>query len=98
MDVGNQLLEQAGAKGYERKLAEIDFVANQGSKRYYIQSVWKTATTEKQNGETRSLLAIRDAFKKIIITGEDIEPHYDGNGLLWMGLKDFLLDYRSLDF
>ncbi|MCR4623214.1 MAG: ATP-binding protein [Alphaproteobacteria bacterium] len=98
VDVGNQVLGQMGEKGYERKTTEIDFVANQGSKRYYIQSVWNMPTEEKQYTEKRSLLEIRDSFKKIIIVGDDIEPYYDENGILLMGLKDFLLDPYSLEF
>ena len=98
VDVGNQVLGQMGEKSYERKTTEIDFVANQGSKRYYIQSAWNMPTAEKRYTEKRPLLEIRDSFKKIIIVGDDIEHHYDENGILLMGLKDFLLNVHSLDF
>ena len=91
IDVGNQILNN------KRKMTEIDFVANQGSKRYYIQSVWSMPTTEKKEIEERPFLEIRDSFKKIIITGDDIEPYYDENGILIIGLKDFLVNQNSLE-
>ncbi len=98
VDIGNQVLGQMSEKGYERKITEIDFVANQGSKRYYIQSALNMPTAEKQYMEKRSLLEIRDFFKKIVIVENNIEPYYDTNGILTMGLKDFLLNDNSLDF
>lgn len=91
VDVGNQILNS------ERKMTEIDFVVNQGSKRCYIQSVWSIPTTEKKEIEERPFLAIRDSFKKIIITGDDIEQHYDENGIFVMALKDFLTNQNSLE-
>ena len=91
VDVGNQILNS------ERKMTEIDFVANQGSKRCYIQSVWSMPTTKKKEIEERPFFEIRDSFKKIIITGEDIEPHYDENGILIIGLQDFLVNSNSLE-
>ena len=92
VDVGNQILNS------ERKMTEIDFVANQGSRRCYIQSVWSMPTIEKKTAEERPFLEIRDSFKKIIITGDDIEPYYDENGILIIGLRDFLVNPNSLEF
>ena len=91
VDVGNHVLHE------ERKTTEIDFIVNQGSKRCYIQSVWSMPTIEKRKIEERAFLEIKDSFKKIIITGEDIEPYYDENGILIIGLKDFLLTPNSLE-
>ncbi len=91
VDVGNQLLNS------ERKMTEIDFVVNQGSKRCYIQSVWSMPTAKKKETEERPFLEIKDSFKKIIITGDDIESYYDENGILVIGLKDFLMNPNSLE-
>ena len=77
---------------------EIDFVCNKGSKRYYIQSAFALPTIEKWEQEQRSLLKVDDGFKKIIVTKEGLEPHYNENGILVMNIYDFLLDKDSLDF
>lgn len=99
VDVGNvELLDKKDQETYVKKSAEVDFVANQGSKRYYIQSVLDMPTTEKKAQEERSLIGIRDSFKKIIIVESDIIPYQDENGITIIGLKDFLLNPASLDF
>jgi len=75
----------------ERKQLEVDFVANKGDKRYYIQSAFALPNEEKRQQELASLKRINDSFKKIIIMREDIAPYHDDNGVLIMGLMDFLL-------
>ena len=75
----------------ERKQLEVDFVANKGDKRYYIQSAFALPNEEKREQELTSLKRINDSFKKIIIMREDIAPYHDENGILIMGLMDFLL-------
>ena len=80
-----------------RKRLEIDFVANQGSKRYYIQSAFRMDNEEKADQEQKSLLNISDSFKKIILVKDDIAPYYDNNGILRMGLFDFLLQAKPLE-
>ena len=75
----------------ERKQLEVDFVANKGDKRYYIQSAFALPNEEKREQELASLKRINDSFKKIIIIREDIAPYHDDNGILIMGLMDFLL-------
>lgn len=70
---------------------------NNGSKRYYIQSAYALPTVEKREQEERPLLNIPDLFKKIIIVGGSRLPNYDENGILIMGLKEFLLNPNSLD-
>ena len=79
--------------------AEVDFVASIGNKRYYIQSALAMPTAEKTMQEEKSLLGIRDGFKKIIITNSNlIKPYQDENGITIISLKDFLLNKDSLDF
>ena len=80
-----------------RKRYEIDFVANQGYKRYYIQSALSMPTLEKEEQEQRSLMGVNDSFKKIIIVGGNVPMHYNENGILIMGNYDFLLKKDSLD-
>lgn len=98
VDVGMVEKREKDKNGqYVRKQLEVDFVANQGSKRYYIQSAFEMPTTEKENQESASLLRINDSFKKIIVVKEDIKPKRNEAGIVTIGLLDFLLDKNSLD-
>lgn len=80
-----------------RKQLEIDFVCNQGSKRYYIQSAYNIDNKEKEKQEMRSLINVNDFFKKVIVVKDDIEPWHNEEGVLIVGIKDFLLNENSLD-
>ena len=81
----------------KRKQLEIDFVANQGNKRYYIQSAYDIPNEEKMKQETKSLDNIDDSFKKIIVVMNSIKPRRNEKGYLIVGLKEFLLDPNSLE-
>jgi hypothetical protein len=81
----------------ERKQLEIDFIANQGSKRYYIQSAFELPTGEKIAQEKNPLINVGDNFKKIIIVKDVIKLKRDEDGITTMNIYDFLLDERSLD-
>ncbi|HJJ35981.1 MAG TPA: ATP-binding protein [Methanocorpusculum sp.] len=80
-----------------RKHLEIDFVANMGSKRYYIQSAFTLSGDEKEIQEKKSLVNVSDSFKRIIITKDYAKIKRDENGILTIGIIDFLLDENSLD-
>lgn len=80
-----------------RRQLEIDFVCNQGSKRYYIQSAYALPTEEKMEQEQRSLMLTGDFFKKIIITKDTPAPYYNESGVLIMSIYDFLLNEHSLE-
>ncbi|MGI6594412.1 MAG: ATP-binding protein [Christensenellales bacterium] len=80
-----------------RKQREIDFVCNQGSKRYYIQSALHISSDKKAEQEKKSLLMTQDAFKKIIITKDALAPLYNEDGILVMSIFDFLLNKNSLE-
>lgn len=80
-----------------RKQLEIDFVCNQGSKRYYIQSALNLDTREKNIQESKSLNNVGDNFKKIIVVEDDIELWRNEDGILIIGIKEFLLNKNSLD-
>ena len=76
----------------QRKQLEVDFVANMGSRRYYIQCAYRMSDEEKREQEQASLLDIGDAFKKIIIVGEEVLTGYNEQGILIASLSDFLFD------
>lgn len=81
----------------ERKQLEIDFVANQGNKRYYIQSAYDIPDEEKMNQETKSFDKVNDSFKKIIVINKDIRPRRSEKGYLIISIKEFLLNPNSLE-
>lgn len=82
---------------WQRKQLKVDFVVNEGNQRYYIQSALALPDEEKRKQEMGSLLRINDSFKKIIIVKDDIKPWRDENGILTMGLLDFLMNADSLE-
>lgn len=75
-----------------RNFLEIDFVANKGSNRFYIQSALYVDTQEKREQETQSLNRIHDSFKKIVVVKDDIEPWQDDKGIQYIGIEQFLLE------
>lgn len=79
-----------------RKKLEVDFVINRGNQRYYIQSALSIADPEKHLQETASLIQIPDSFKKIIVIRDNIKPWQDENGILYIGIEQFLLDNTIL--
>lgn len=82
----------------QRKQLEIDFVANQGNKRYYIQSAYDIPDEDKMRQETQSFDKTNDSFKKIIIIEKNMKPRRNEKGYLIMGVKEFLLNPNSLEF
>ena len=81
----------------EKKHLEVDFVATQGSEKYYIQSAFAMPTDEKRKQEERPLNAIGDSFKKIIVVKDNIKPRRDEMGIVTMGIRRFLLNKNSLE-
>jgi predicted AAA+ superfamily ATPase len=88
-------LDENGKK--VRSQLEVDFVVNRGSQRYYIQSAYALPSEEKVKQEERPLRAIPDSFKKIIVVKEDILPRRNEDGILMLGLRQFLLDEHSVE-
>lgn len=80
----------------QRTQFEIDFIANSGNQRYYIQSALSVANEEKRQQEINSLKGIPDSFKKIVVIKDDIIPWYDEYGILYIGIEKFLLDETIL--
>lgn len=81
----------------EKKQLEIDFVANLGSRRYYIQSAFSIPDKEKEEQEKASLLNVNDSFKKIVIVKDVVKVKHDENGITTMSIYDFLLQENSLE-
>ena len=94
VDVGTVEIREGDAK----KQLEIDFVANKGNNKIYIQSALEMKTKEKVVQEQKSLINVNDFFKKIIIVGSNIKRTRYDNGIILMGIHDFLLDMNSLDY
>ncbi len=98
VDVGVVIKRNRTEEGVqEKKQLEIDFVANTGSKRFYIQSAFSLPDDEKRAQEKASLINVHDSFKKIIIVKDVIKPWHDDDGILTMSIYDFLLNENSLD-
>lgn len=81
----------------QRKQLEVDFVCNQGNKRYYVQVALNLDTQEKTQQESKSLNNIGDSFKKIIVVKDNIKLWRNEDGILIIGIQEFLLNKDSLD-
>jgi len=98
VDVGVVPVRERNSDGQQkRKLLEIDFVANLGSKRYYIQSAFSIPNEVKEKQEKSSLISVGDSFKKIVIVKDVVKVSHDESGITTMSLYDFLLQENSLE-
>lgn len=98
VDVGNVNIRVKNEKGeLQRVILEVDFVCNLGSRRYYLQSAYKLPDEEKMKQEKRSLTQISDSFKKIVIVGGRTKLQRDEQGIVLMGIYEFLADEKLLD-
>ena len=97
VDVGVVVKHEKDANGVSvRKQYEVDFVCNQGSQRYYIQSALHLPSEEKREQEVRSLNDIKDSFKKFVITDDLISRYQDDDGITYMNIYEFLLNEDCL--
>ena len=98
VDVGNVNFRVKNEKGkWQRVTLEVDFVCNLGSRRYYLQSAYKLPDEEKIQQEKRPLQQISDSFKKIVIVGDRMKLRRDEQGIVLMGIYEFLSDKILLD-
>lgn len=81
----------------KRNSLEVDFVANMGYKRYYIQSAFSMDSEAKREQEFASFRNLDDSFKKIVVVRDDIVPYYDENGFYTIGVFDFLMNEGIFD-
>lgn len=98
VDVGVIEFRERKEKELIYKQLEIDFIANKGNNKIYIQSAFNMPNEEKVNQEERPLLKVNDSFKKIIIVKDYIKRTRNENGIITMSIFDFLLDPNSLDY
>ena len=98
VDVGIVEFRERKENELTYKQLEIDFIANKGNNKIYIQSAFSMPNEEKVNQEERPLLKVNDAFKKIIIVKDYIKRIRNENGIITMSIFDFLLDPDSLDY
>ena len=93
VDVGVVEVNEKQADGkYVRKQLEIDFVCNKADERIYIQSAFSLPSMEKRQNEEKSLISVDDSFRKVIITADKVIKHRDEQGVLIIGLEEFLLN------
>lgn len=98
VDVGMIEIRKPDKEGkWLRSQLEVDFIASLGSKKYYVQSALSIPDREKEIQESRPLTNINDSFKKIIVVKDHIMPRRNEEGILTIGLFDFLLKEDSLD-
>lgn len=76
---------------------EVDFIVNDGNKKYYIQSAYDLSTIEKVNQEQKSLMKIYDFFRKIIIVKGYKNPLFNDDGIMIIGLYNFLMDVKIIE-
>lgn len=99
VDVGVVPLNAKTADGrHTLQQLEVDFVCNEESRRFYIQSAFSIPDAEKMAQETNSLSRISDSFKKIVIVRDRVKKWYDDRGILFMGIEEFLLDEASMNY
>lgn len=93
VDVGVVEVNTMGQDGKNvRKQLEVDFVANRGDERCYIQSALSIDDPEKKKQEIESLIRIPDSFKKIVVVKDYMKPWQDDNGIQYVGVEQFLLN------
>lgn len=95
VDVGVVPSRRSGTQ--ERAQLEVDFVANLGSRRYYVQSAYRIPDAEKERQEKASLLKVNDSFKKIVVVKDVIHVQRDEKGITTLSIYDFLLKGNSLE-
>ena len=97
VDVGVVEVMERGETGVpSRKRLEVDFVVNQGMRRWYIQSAFAIPDQAKRLQETRPFSKIPDSFSRIVVVKDEIKPWIDEQGVLTVGLLDFLTDENIL--
>lgn len=97
VDIGVVVKNERTGDSRERQYYEVDFVCNNGSQRYYIQSAYRMIDEAKVRQESTSLLNVDDAFKKIIILGEYTPVLHTESGITIISIYDFLMKDNSLE-
>lgn len=90
--------DKNGKTIYENKKLEIDFIATKGNEKIYIQSAYKIENKDKERQEIKSLINVDNSFSKVLIVNEDIEEHYNNDGIRIVSLLDYLTEKNEYDF
>lgn len=98
VDVGIVDVTETEGDVRKAKKLEVDFIATKGAEKFYIQSAYEMATQDKLKQEKRSLVKIDDSFSKIIVVKDNISARIDDDGIVTVGLLDFLLKDLNFDF
>lgn len=97
VDIGIVFSNEKSKDGKITQVArEIDFIANNGGKKTYIQSAYALPNEEKQETENKPFSLTGDSFPKIIVRHDITKRWYDDNGVLNIGVIDFLLDDKIM--
>ena len=95
VDVGVVEYNHKDSEGKSKRTQlEIDFVASKGSEKLYIQSALTVSDEDKRLQEVNSINRIKDSFKKIVVVKDNIIPWYDENGIYYIGIERFLLEFH----
>lgn len=98
VDVGQVPISKTDADGKRKQsMLEVNFVCNQGFKRYYIQVAYALPTQDKIDQEMNSLLKIKDGFTKYVIVGTPTPTYQNDDGIIIMNVYDFLMNSNSLN-
>ena len=97
VDVGVVDIVESNNEKRVKKQCEIDFIVNKGSKKYYIQSALNVLDPSNLETELKPLKNAKDFFKKIIISKTSMKPWTDEEGILHLGLYEFLLNENALE-
>jgi len=99
VDVGQveSWIQDHETKKSRRVNYEVDFIVNDGNKKYYIQSAFELSSIEKVKQEQKSLMKIGDNFRKIIIVKGFKNPQYNDDGILIIGLYNFLMNVKIIE-
>ncbi len=97
VDVGVVEIAESRNGVRSKKQCEIDFVVNRGSRKYYIQSALSTSDPQKMETEVRPLKHTKDFFKKIVVSKTSMKSWTDEDGILHLGLYEFLLNENALE-
>ncbi len=98
VDVGVVEYNYKDQEGKSKKTnLEVDFVISDGSRKYYIQSALTVGDEDKRRQEVRPYAHIGDSFKKIVVVKDNVVPWHDENGILYVGIEQFLLDEKAIE-
>jgi hypothetical protein len=93
VDIGVVYASEKNQKGHRVQVArEINFLAELGGKKLYIQSSYALGVDIRAEIKTKPLCLTGDFFPKIIVRQDVGKGWYDDNGILNICIFDFLLE------